>query len=87
VFAATTPASVNDKPCSLEKISVLSLLLIQKSCHEVACIDPWVDIFEMQNADSFVDNTSNGCNGAHLDSAMPYRELIAYGPVCAQIWE
>jgi hypothetical protein len=54
----------------------------------VMFIDPLVGgIFETQNADSFVDNTSNGCNDAHLDSAMPYRELIAYGQGCAQIWE
>ena len=39
--------------------------------------DPWGDIFEERNADSFVDDTSNGCNDAHLETAMPFAELIA----------
>jgi hypothetical protein len=50
-------------------------------------IDPWGDIFEVRNANSFVDETSNGCNDAHLDMAMPFKELIAQGQACAQIWE
>jgi hypothetical protein len=45
--------------------------------------DPWGDIFEERNANSFVDNTSNGCNNAHLDTAMPFKELIAQGQACA----
>ena len=49
--------------------------------------DPWGDIFEERNADSFVDDTSNGCNDAHLEMAMPFAELIAHGQACAQIWE
>jgi hypothetical protein len=49
--------------------------------------DPWGDIFEERNAGSFVDDMSNGCNDAHLDSAMPFEELIAHGQACAQIWE
>ena len=49
--------------------------------------DPWGDIFEERNADSFVDDTSNGCNDAHLEIAMPFEELIAHGQACAQIWE
>ncbi len=35
-------------------------------------IDPWGDIFEVRNANSFV---------------MPFKELIAQGQACAQIWE
>jgi hypothetical protein len=49
--------------------------------------DPWGDIFEERNADSFVDDTSNGCNDAHLETAMPFTNLIAHGQACAQIWE
>jgi hypothetical protein len=49
--------------------------------------DPWGNIFEERNADSFVDDTSNGCNDAHLETAMPFEELIAHGQACAQIWE
>jgi hypothetical protein len=41
--------------------------------------DPWGDIFEERNADSFVDNMSNGCNDAHLETAMPFAKLIAHG--------
>jgi hypothetical protein len=29
----------------------------------------------------------NGCNDAHLETAMPFEELIAHGQACAQIWE
>jgi hypothetical protein len=44
-------------------------------------VDPWEDIHEEQNADSFLDDTLNGCNDAHLDEPMPYVELIAcHGP-------
>jgi hypothetical protein len=49
--------------------------------------DPWGDIFEERNADSFVDDTSNGCNDAHLEMAMPFADLIVHGQACAQIWE
>jgi hypothetical protein len=49
--------------------------------------NPWGDIFEEQNADSFVDNTSNGCNDAHLEMAMTDAELIAHRQACAQILE
>jgi hypothetical protein len=49
--------------------------------------DPWGDIFEEQNADSFVNDTSNGCNDVHLETAMPYAKMIANGQACAQIWE
>jgi hypothetical protein len=49
--------------------------------------DPWGDIFEERNADSFVDDTLNGCNDAHLDMAMAFEELIAHAQACAQIWE
>ncbi len=34
-----------------------------------------------------MDDTSNGCNDAHLEEPMPYAELIAMAQVCAQIWE
>jgi hypothetical protein len=49
--------------------------------------DPWGDIFEERNADSFVDDMSNGCNHAHLEAAMPFAELIVHGQASAQIWE
>jgi hypothetical protein len=50
-------------------------------------VNPWGDIFDKQNADSFVDDTSNGCNDGHLEEDMPYRESIATGQACAQLWE
>jgi hypothetical protein len=34
-----------------------------------------------------VDDTSNGCNDAHLEEPMLYAELIAMAQACAQIWE
>jgi hypothetical protein len=49
--------------------------------------DHWGDIFEERNADSFVDDVSNGCNDAYLEMAMPFADLIAHGQSCAQIWE
>jgi hypothetical protein len=49
--------------------------------------DQWGDIFEECNTDSFVDNTLNGCNDAHLEMAMLLPELIAKGQECVQIWE
>jgi hypothetical protein len=49
--------------------------------------DPWGDLFEERNADSFVNDMSNGCNGAHLETAMPFADLIAHGQAWAQIWE
>jgi hypothetical protein len=39
-------------------------------------MDPWEDIHEEQNANSFVDDTLNGCNDEHLDEQAG-----------AQIWE
>jgi hypothetical protein len=30
---------------------------------------------------------SNGCNDAHLETAMPFAKLIAHGQTCAQVWE
>jgi hypothetical protein len=67
-------------------------------CHSAYCthgssstcnvfVDPWEDIHEERNADSFVDDTSNGCNNAHLDEPMLYAELIAMAQAGAQIWE
>jgi hypothetical protein len=50
-------------------------------------VDPWEDIFEDRNADSFVDDMSNGCNDGLQEEAMPYTELIAKAQVIAQIWE
>jgi hypothetical protein len=49
--------------------------------------DPWGDIFEEHNADSFIDDMSNGHNDAHLDTAMPFPKLIAKGQECEQIRE
>jgi hypothetical protein len=49
--------------------------------------NPWGDIFVERNVDSFVDDMSNGCNDAHLETAMAFEELIAHGQACAQIWE
>jgi hypothetical protein len=42
------------------------------------------DIFEERNANSFVDNTSNACNDAHLDMAMPFKEFSGTNSV--QFW-
>jgi hypothetical protein len=50
-------------------------------------VDPWEDILEEQNADSFVDDTSNGCNDGHLEEAMPFKVLITKAQEGAQIWE
>jgi hypothetical protein len=50
-------------------------------------IDPWEDIHEERNDDSFVDDTLNACNDAHLDEPMPYAKLIAMAQPGAQIWE
>ena len=50
-------------------------------------MDPWGNIFDEQNADSYVDDTSLGCNDAHLREQMCYKELIKYGQESAQIWE
>jgi hypothetical protein len=30
-------------------------------------IDPWQELFDDCNANSYVDDTSSGCNDAHLD--------------------
>jgi hypothetical protein len=53
----------------------------------VSFADPWGDIFEERNADLFVDDTSNGCNDAHLEMTMPFATLIVHRQACAQIWE
>jgi hypothetical protein len=38
----------------------------------ISFVDPWEDISEAQNADSFVDDTLNGCDDdAHLEMAIP----------------
>ncbi len=51
-------------------------------------LDPWGDIVKEHNADSFVDDTSLGCNhDAHLETAMPFPQLIAKGQECAQAWD
>jgi hypothetical protein len=50
-------------------------------------IDLWEDIHEEQNADSVVNDTSNGCKDALLEEPMPYAELIAMAQASAQIWE
>jgi hypothetical protein len=55
--------------------------------HAMSFVDPWEDIFEERNTDSFVDDTSNGCNDGHQEEAMPYKELIAKAQGMAQIWE
>jgi hypothetical protein len=66
--------------CMLTALTVLAPLAMSFA-------DPWGDIFEERNADSFVDDTYNGCNDSHLETAMPYTEMIANGQACAQIWE
>jgi hypothetical protein len=50
-------------------------------------VDPWEDIHKERNAESFVDDSSNGCNDAHLEEPMPYVKLIAMAQACVQIWE
>jgi hypothetical protein len=50
-------------------------------------MDPWQDIFDKHNADSYVDDNLSRCNDAHLDEQMCYKELIKYGQEMAQIWE
>jgi hypothetical protein len=66
--------------CMLTALTVLAPLAMSFA-------DPWGDIFEERTADSFVDDTSNGCNDAHLEMAMPYAKMIANGQACTQIWE
>jgi hypothetical protein len=70
---------------SLVVILLTALMVIAPLA--MSFVDPWEDIHEERNADSFVDDTSNGCNDAHLDEPMPYAELIAMAQVGAQIWE
>jgi hypothetical protein len=53
----------------------------------MSLVDPWEDIHEEHNTDSFVDDTSNGCNDAHLEEPMTYAEMIAMAQASAQIWE
>ena len=50
-------------------------------------MDPWGNIFDEQNVESYVDDMSLGCNDAHLREQMCYKELIKYGQESAQIWE
>ena len=50
-------------------------------------VDPRGDVFEERSADSFVDDASIGCGDAHLETAVPFAELIAKGQERAQIWE
>jgi hypothetical protein len=66
--------------CLLAALTVLAPLAMSFA-------DQWGDIFEECNIDSFVDNTLNGCNDAHLEMAMLLPELIAKGQECVQIWE
>ncbi len=67
--------------------------MVVTCCHSalaplaMSFVDPWEDIHEEQNADPFVDDTSNGCNDAHLEEPMSYVELIAIAQASAQIWE
>jgi hypothetical protein len=66
--------------CLLTALTVMALIAMTFT-------DPWGDVFEERNADSFVNDMSLGCNDAHLEKAMPFAELIAKGQECAQIWE
>ena len=50
-------------------------------------LDPWQDVFGEQNADSYIDDTSLGCNDAHMTEQMCYKQLIKHGQELAQIWE
>ena len=50
-------------------------------------LDPWQDVFDEQNADSYIDNTSLGCNDAHMTEQMCCKQLIKHGQELAQIWE
>jgi hypothetical protein len=68
-------------------VIVLLFLLTIMAPLAMSFVNPWGDILEEWNADSFVDDTSNRCNDSHLDKAMPYVELIAKAQACAQIWE
>jgi hypothetical protein len=68
-------------------VVVLLMALTMLAPLAMSFADPWGNIFEEQNADSFVDDTSNGSNNAHLEMAMPFAELIAHAQACAQIWE
>ena len=50
-------------------------------------MDPWQDVFDEQKANSYVDNTSLGCNDAHMTEQMCYKQLIKHGQELAQIWD
>jgi hypothetical protein len=50
-------------------------------------MDPWQELFDKHNADLYVDDTSSGCNDAHLDEQVCYKELVKHGQEMAQIWE
>jgi hypothetical protein len=71
----------------LSLVVILLTALMVLAPLAMSFVDPWEDIHEEQNADSCVDDTSNGCNDAHLDKPMPYAELIAMAQAGAQIWE
>ncbi len=67
----------------LSIVVVLLMALTMLAPLAMSFANPWGDIFEEQNADSFVDDTSNGCNDAHLEMAMPDAELIAQTSLCS----
>ena len=50
-------------------------------------LDPWQDVFDEQNVDSYVDDTSLRCNDAHMTEHMCYKQLLKHGQELAQIWE
>jgi hypothetical protein len=51
----------------LSLVVILLTALMVLAPLAMSFVDPWEDIHEERNADSFVDDTSNGCNDAHLD--------------------
>jgi hypothetical protein len=69
----------------LSIVIVLLFLLTTMAPLAMSFVDPWGDILEERNADSFVDDTSNRCNDGHCNEAMPYAALIANAQACAQI--
>jgi hypothetical protein len=71
----------------LSLVVILLTALMVLAPLAMSFVYPWENIHEEQNADSFVDDTLNGCNDAHLDEPMPYAELIAMAQAGAQTWE
>jgi hypothetical protein len=59
--------------CTLVVILFITALTVLAPL-AVSFVDPWEDISEGRNVDSFVDDTSNGCNDCHLEEAMPFKE-------------